>query len=509
MKFRTKIWMMPISAAVLFTAGLAVSVLLGSQLSEAIRLLRQVDEPYMAQVMKVDRATEQVQGTVQSASIEGDAEKLNEVAPFVKQAKEAVAAIDALEGKQESGKALGSAFGKYEAAAVDAAKTLLAKSGGDTAGKVEAMQSSLTQLNALLKKYKDEARLAIDQRYDAAAAGATRSILVVVATGLLVLSALGIASWVIVKSVWKELGEEPERLRDVVGQIASGEIDVELNNTGENQQSINGALVGMTGGLRSMIRDIRQVADSIRTASSEIAAGNQDLSHRTEETASNLQHAASSMEQLNVTVSQTAASATTATNLASTAMQAAQRGGSVVSEVVSNMQEIDSSSRKIAEIIGVIDGIAFQTNILALNAAVEAARAGEQGRGFAVVASEVRTLAQRSATAAKEIKGLILASSEKIESGTRLVQDAGNTMKEVVASVKHVNELISEIALASGEQSSGIGAVTHTVNGLDRMTQQNAALVEESAAAAESLSQQTVRLTDSVSRFRIRSTATI
>jgi methyl-accepting chemotaxis protein len=503
MKFRTKILMMPASAALLFTAGVAVTVALGSQLSNSIRLLRQVDEPYLAQVMRIDRASDLVQATVQSATTEGDADKLAEVAPSVKEAHDAFASIEGLEGKAGVAQDLADAFAGYETSAVSAARTLLSKDASDKSAKVSAMQAALARLTASLKTHKSAARAEIDRRYDAATAGAANGILVVVGTGLIVLAGLVAASWIVIKSLWRELGEEPERLRDAVGRIASGEIDVDAGAETAHRHSIRGALGGMCGGLRAMITDIRQVADSIHTASAEIAAGNQDLSQRTEQTASNLQQAASAMEQLTVTVRQTAASAGAATGLASAAVQAAERGGSVVSQVVTNMQEINSSSKRISEIIGVIDGIAFQTNILALNAAVEAARAGEQGRGFAVVASEVRNLAMRSATAAQEIKALIVASSQTIEGGTRLVLGAGATMKEIVDSVQRVNDIIAEIAAASGEQSSGIGAMTGTVADLDRMTQQNAALVEQSAAAAMSLSQQTERLNDSVSRFRI------
>ncbi len=251
-----------------------------------------------------------------------------------------------------------------------------------------------------------------------------------------------------------------------------------------------------------MMRQLRGAADNIGTASQEIATGNQDLSARTEQTASNLQQTAASMEQLTSTVRQSADAARQANQLAASAAEIAQRGGSVVSQVVSTMDEINSSSKKINDIIGVIDGIAFQTNILALNAAVEAARAGEQGRGFAVVAGEVRNLAQRSAQAAKEIKGLIGASVEKVETGSRLVADAGQTMSEIVGSVQRVTDIIGEITAAAGEQSDGIGQVNTAVSQLDQMTQQNAALVEESAAAAQSLKDQAIRLADVVQVFR-------
>ncbi|WP_279761471.1 methyl-accepting chemotaxis protein [Mitsuaria sp. GD03876] len=259
----------------------------------------------------------------------------------------------------------------------------------------------------------------------------------------------------------------------------------------------------MQEALQSMVGQLRTAADSIRTASVEIATGNQDLSSRTEQTASNLQQAASSLVQLTGTVKQTADSARTANQLASSASGAAAKGGDVVSQVVSTMDEINSSSKRISDIIGTIDGIAFQTNILALNAAVEAARAGEQGRGFAVVAGEVRSLAQRSAEAAREIKTLIGASVERVETGSRLVQEAGTTMSDIVASVQRVTDIIGEITAASSEQSDGITQVNQGVSQLDQMTQQNAALVEESAAAAESLKDQAERLGSVVDRFRV------
>ncbi|WP_419964707.1 methyl-accepting chemotaxis protein [Pelomonas cellulosilytica] len=255
--------------------------------------------------------------------------------------------------------------------------------------------------------------------------------------------------------------------------------------------------------LQKIIGDMRAAADSIGTASAEIATGNLDLSQRTEQTASNLQNAASSMAELTGTVKQTADAAMTANQLASSAASVAQKGGEAVSQVVATMDQISHSSRKINEIIGTIDGIAFQTNILALNAAVEAARAGEQGRGFAVVAGEVRLLAQRSAEAAKEIKSLISASVERVDSGTQQVQAAGSTMTEIVASVQRVTDIIGEISAAAREQSEGIGVVNGSVVQLDQMTQQNAALVEQSAAAAESLREQSARMAEAINVFKL------
>ena len=296
--------------------------------------------------------------------------------------------------------------------------------------------------------------------------------------------------------------------QQIAQAIASGDLTRRFTVEGRDEASdLLHALHNMQDFLGGLVTQVRASGENIGTASAEIASGNQDLSARTEQTASNLQQTASSMEQLTGTVKQSADSARQANQLAASAAEVAQRGGSVVSQVVSTMDEINASSRKISDIIGTIDGIAFQTNILALNAAVEAARAGEQGRGFAVVAGEVRTLAQRSAEAAREIKALIGASVEKVDTGSKLVADAGSTMGEIVASVQRVTDIIGEITAAASEQSDGIGQVNTAVTQLDQMTQQNAALVEQSAAAAESLEDQAQRLNQIVGTFRVEAVA--
>lgn len=324
----------------------------------------------------------------------------------------------------------------------------------------------------------------------------------IIALGLVVVALVlgGTIAWGITTSVTQPIGRAVVVAERIAQGDLSSEIDVRIHDeTGRLLEAIR----TMQERLRSLVGGIRQAADSIELASGEVAMGNQDLSNRTEEAASSLQQTAQSMDHLTQVVAQSAEAARHANQLASTAATVAARGGAVVAEVVSTMDEINTSSRKIADIIGVIDGIAFQTNILALNAAVEAARAGEQGRGFAVVASEVRSLAGRSAEAAREIKGLIGASVERVERGARLVGEAGTTMQEIVGSVKNVNDTLGEITVATSSQSSGISQINASIASLDQMTQQNSALVEQSAAAADGLKDLAVGLAQAVSHFKL------
>jgi methyl-accepting chemotaxis protein len=362
-----------------------------------------------------------------------------------------------------------------------------------------ASRAYIDRLQAFLD-YQNKSIDATGARLRAEAAGARNGLALL---GVLaVLIGAGMA-WMLSRSITRPLTQALEQAR----AVAAGDLTqrVQAHGNDETAQLLR-ALGEMQDRLSHLVSQVRGGVDSVSTASQEIARGNADLSQRTEQTATSLQQTASAIEQLTGTVRQTADSARTANQLASSASSVAQRGGEVVSQVVSTMEEINASSKRIADIIGTIDGIAFQTNILALNAAVEAARAGEQGRGFAVVAGEVRSLAQRSAEAAREIKSLIGSSVDKVDSGTRLVADAGSTMTEIVASVQRVSDIIGEISAAAAEQSGGIGQVNQAVTQLDQATQQNAALVEESAAAAESLQAQAHQLAGVVASFRIAAT---
>ncbi len=383
-------------------------------------------------------------------------------------------------------------------------KLIKIKESGDEAAALAALESELipamneysARVNAIATHQREVINrnaAIVDEQYRSGRA-------ILIAVGVLALLVGIIASWRLSDGITRPL----RRAVQATSAVAAGDLSahVVVDRKDEIGQLLQG-LHDMSQNLLKTVREVRNGADTIATASSEIANGNLDLSARTEQQAGSLEETASAIEQLASTVKQNADNAREANQLALTASSVAVEGGAVVGQVVDTMGAINESSRRIVDIISVIDGIAFQTNILALNAAVEAARAGEQGRGFAVVASEVRSLAQRSASAAKEIKSLIDDSVDKVGSGTRLVEQAGKTMTEVVGSVKRVSDIVAEISSATQEQSTGIGEVNHAITQMDQVTQQNAALVEQAAAAAGSLQEQAARLAQVVSVFKL------
>jgi methyl-accepting chemotaxis protein len=379
-----------------------------------------------------------------------------------------------------------------------------AKNAGDLEGAAKIYEGDMTQSRirylSALKAFSDKQAASLDataveiqHQYQSG-----RTLLVLLGVAAIAMGAF--AAWWITRTITQPINEAVK----VAETVSSGDLtsDIQVHSNDETGQLMN-ALKTMNTNLVNIVGQVRNGTDLIATASTEIAAGNQDLSSRTEEQASSLEETASSMEQLTSTVRFNAENARQANELAISASEIATRGGSVVGEVVNTMGSINDSSRKIVDIISVIDGIAFQTNILALNAAVEAARAGEQGRGFAVVASEVRNLAQRSAAAAKDIKGLINDSVQKVQIGSELVDKAGQTMDEIVHSISRVTQIMTQISNASEEQSLGIAQVNDAITQMDQVTQQNAALVEEAAAAAESMQEQSAKLANVVSVFKL------
>ena len=333
-------------------------------------------------------------------------------------------------------------------------------------------------------------------------AGAQRTLYLFIVLALAALSVTAVLAFFTIQNILRQLGGEPVYAAEIARKIADGDLTTQVRTRSGDTASLLAAMKAMTENLARIVTDVRQSSDSVGSAAKQISAGNNDLSQRTQEQASALEETASSMEEMTSTTRQNADNARQANQLAVGARDQATSGGEVVTKAVAAMNEINTASKKIADIIGVIDEIAFQTNLLALNAAVEAARAGEQARGFAVVASEVRNLAQRSAGAAKEIKGLISDSVEKVRTGSQLVDESGKTLTEIVSSVKKVTDIVAEIAAASQEQSSGIDQVNKAVMSMDEVTQQNAALVEEAAAASKSMEDQAEKMIELMGFFK-------
>jgi methyl-accepting chemotaxis protein len=407
---------------------------------------------------------------------------------------------DDIKAQAEALKTKLSSYGKGLAPTLELVASLALNSSAEAYQSSEPARAEADAVEALTLKLNAGITELAEARRAKAASGVTSAITslwaLLLSPGIIFLPLMGLT----VLSITAPL----RRAEDITQAISHGDLTREIRPRGKDEIArLMTSMKAMQDGLREMVASVRESSESMLTASTEIAVGNQDLSNRTEQTASNLQETASSMDELSKTVEHSAESAHVASNLAGTASQRAAAGGQVVESVVTQMEDINQASRQIGDIIGVIDGIAFQTNILALNAAVEAARAGEQGRGFAVVAGEVRSLAQRSAEAAREIKALISKSAERVEMGSQKVREAGSVMTEIVDAIQRVTQAMGEIADATRQQSMGIGQVSQSVTQLDHMTQQNAALVEQSAAAADSLRQQAMDLSKTVQRFHI------
>ncbi|WP_409308515.1 methyl-accepting chemotaxis protein [Pectobacterium sp. B1J-3] len=357
-------------------------------------------------------------------------------------------------------------------------------------------------LDAMMASQQQDTNTIVSRAQNDAQSGSV--IMLVLSIAATVMAA--VVAWLITRTLKKQLGGEPLYATQIAQQVADGDLAVNITLQNHDHSSLLAAMRHMSNNLSDIVEQVRQSSEAIASGSGQIAAGSENLSQRTEEQAASLQQTAASMEQMNQAIRQNADTVRNATRLASQASETATKGGEAVSDIVVTMKEIAASSHKISDIISVIDGIAFQTNILALNAAVEAARAGEQGRGFAVVAGEVRSLAQRSASAAKEIAELINTSVEKVEAGYRLVEETGSTIDELVRQARSVADLISEIGTTTQEQESGISQIHDAVNQLDRVTQQNATLVEESASAATNLNEQSSHLVMLMNHFHLRGT---
>lgn len=503
MSIKRRIWALPIIATVIFGVGIAASVYFSTTAMNSIKTTEKIDYPVLDRTKNIQTDVQGIVDALKQAVGEDDKKGIDAVAERAKKVKEKFKNLSTLPGQQALGDRLGKEFDAYYTPAISVAKIMLGVDQGDPQAAIGQMQTSLKVLEDDIKKTVDSSQAQFTAGIDRSANNVSRVLWTVIAAGVIVTLVLGIVSYFIIRTVWEQLGGEPEYAQEIASAVASGNLTMQIEVERGDTSSLLAALSEMQTRLQNMVSEIKTSAETIKVASAEIASGNSDLSSRTESQASSLEETSSSMETMTETVKQNADNARQANKMVQTASDVAVKGGEVVNQVVITMDEINQSSKKIVDIISVIDGIAFQTNILALNAAVEAARAGEQGRGFAVVASEVRSLAQRSAAAAKEIKTLIGDSVDKVRTGSTLVDQAGHTMEEIVASVRRVSDIMSEITAASQEQSTGIQEIGSAINQMDEMTQQNAALVEEAAAAAESLEEQAELLTTALNVFKL------
>ncbi len=502
MSLRARIWMLPGIAAAIFLVSGAIIAWMAAGTETSLASVGSTSYPFLDASNRFGAQLETLQGQIAGAVAEGEKSRLANAEEIAGNMRKALEDMKSRQGHEKDVKQLSDDFEAYFAAAVSTARIFLSLEKGDASESAAKMQKLQQQLHAGTEKMRTEAKSAFDLNLTRAGTGLRSAIWAMAVAALIVAAVLGAGSYFLVGSIWRQIGGEPEYARTVLRGMAQGDLAQKVAVANGADTSVLAAVRDMAQGLSALIGKVRGGTVNIASASAQIAAGNQDLSNRTEEQASSLQRTAASMEQISSTVRQSADNAKEATALANLASEAADKGGDVVGDVVATMQDILTSSRKIAEIVNVIDGIAFQTNILALNAAVEAARAGEQGRGFAVVAAEVRNLAQRSAQAAREIKSMISESVQKVDAGSALVNEAGISMAEIVAQVKRVNALIAEISTAALEQSAGISQVSEAVTNMDRVTQQNSALVEQSAAAADSMRGESSKLAELVSIFK-------
>lgn len=503
MSIKRRIWALPVVSTIIFGAGLAVSVYFSTTAITSIKTTENIDYPVLDRSKIIQNDVQGFVDNLKQAVGEGDKKALDAIGENAKKVREKLKKLGDVPGQQSLSDRLSKEFDAYYTPALTVAKIMMGVDQGEPQTAIAQMQSALKTLEADLEKTGASAQKQFAAGVEKSGDNVRNVLYSMILAGITLILVLGAVSFFVVRTIWQQLGGEPEYAREIAAAVAAGDLSMQIEMDSGDNSSLLAALKEMQDRLQHMVSDIKISAETIKVASAEIASGNSDLSSRTESQASSLEETASSMEALTDTVKQNADNARQANQMVESASGVAVKGGEVVSQVVATMTDINQSSKKIVDIISVIDGIAFQTNILALNAAVEAARAGEQGRGFAVVASEVRNLAQRSAAAAKEIKTLIGDSVDKVHAGSQLVDQAGQTMDEIVASVKRVSDIMTEITAASQEQSAGIQEISQAIGQMDEMTQQNSALVEQAAAAAESLEEQADMLTRSLDVFKL------
>ncbi|MDQ3260574.1 MAG: methyl-accepting chemotaxis protein [Pseudomonadota bacterium] len=500
---KQKIWSLPVATMLILAVGIAVNLTFALDSRSMLERVGNVAYPSLTYVQTLKADLDSVQENFTNAVSAADKKSLALASRKAAKFKRELALFAAIPGQADLANKIQSQFDTYFNAAEEAASITLQMKAGEVGDAVRKMQPTLEALTETLKtsQVMDEKRLQSD--LSASRAYLDRGLLINVITAILIIAVLVLVSYLIIASVLRQLGGEPEYVKAIVEKVAGGDLSTNIVVPDKDQSSLLFATKTMQQNLSGILAGIRDAVDTVNSAAAQMAQGNMQLSERTESQASNLEQTSASTEQLLSTIKQTADNAKQANQLTVIATEVAGKGGEAVNAVVATMSEISTSSGKIVDIIGVIDGIAFQTNILALNAAVEAARAGDHGRGFAVVAAEIRALAHRSATAAKEIKTLIGEAVGKVDAGSKQVQLAGANMNDIVDSAQKVMLIMKEISSATMEQSMGVDQVNQAVTQLDGMTQQNAALVEQATAATESLQTQARQLAHAVSLFKV------
>ncbi len=504
MRFKHRIWLLPIMTAVIVSAGIAINSRITTHASEGLARVEKVQYPTVEAIRSLRADVTKIQEALQQAVAEGDQTAIKTAEEHAAAIKVTLNQLRTLDGGDHGlAEKLGTQFDNYYVSATRATRVLLNLDKGDSATVVASMQMNAQALTSLLAATNDKA-LADFRALLAGGADDVRSTLRVsmIAAGIMLFT-LGIGSWILINSVFGSLGGEPEEAAEIVRRIAGGDFTAQVAVQNGDTSSLLHGIATLRTKLGDLIRDVHRSSAAVDTAAVDMNQAVGQLSARTAGQAASLEQTASSMEQMTETVKQNADNARHASELASATRNQAEAGGQVVNRAITAMSEINASSKRIADISGVIDEIAFQTNLLALNAAVEAARAGEQGRGFAVVAIEVRNLAQRSGTAAREIKTLIQDSVAKVQDGSTLVDESGRHLNDIVKSVKKVADIIREISAASQEQANGLEQVNTAVMQMDQMTQQNSAMADETSSVATTMTNQAKQLLDIVGVFRI------
>lgn len=502
MKFKYRIWLLPIMTAVIVTVGIAVNSQITSRTSAALDEVEHVQYPIVEATRAIRADVIDIRGLLQQAVAEGDASVIAGADQHALMVRKSLQDLASLEDDDDVD-VLKDAFETYYAASLAATRIILGAQTGDAASAIAQMQKTTEALMTLLSEAYEKEVTEFRALLADGTANVERILLVSLIVGIVMIFTLGAGSWVLIGSIFRSLGGEPEFAVETVRSIAAGDFTKVVALRPGDETSLLHGIETLRHKLGTLIQDVRQTSGAVDTAANDINSGIDRLTTRTSEQAASLEETASSMEEMTVTVKRNADNARVANQLATEARDQAERGGAVATRAVGAMAEINTSSRRIGDIIGVIDEIAFQTNLLALNAAVEAARAGEQGRGFAVVASEVRSLAQRSATAAREIKDLIQDSVAKVQDGSKLVDESGRHLNDIVAAAKKVADIIGEISFASQQQASGLDQVNRAVMQMDEVTQQNAEMAQQTSSVAGSMTSQAKALIDLISLFKV------